>query len=388
MGLQRLLCVCVLKAGQAVLIYSIKALGLLDIFSEKGMTSRLVTSILIIVIIGSVGTAFALDNLLSAPEGDASEGEIVCPEDGSIYIWTPIGSYSENFNWICLQCGHRWMKIYPDDVYQAWLNTFLEPSFVRDYMLLYLKMVLRLDVSDSLLLDWNGGRETPEGIVGYETYVYRAGGIVVNVGYPVVRPDQTVYRIKVEVQGQTVWEGELQRRQFLTALPPQQGDFTAIYDCSGGVGLFDRGIYVVATSENPLKLAPAFEVVNEFWQNLKEHTTVKATTDDFISIIISRGDYPTGGYTIQVESFSWLESYPVKFRFHVNLTDPGEGVIVTQALTNPLVLIPIGNLDPGEYVVEVHVAQYILTFDEQGNPVYTQLQTFKEEVWTLSFVIE
>ncbi len=60
---------------------------------------------------------------------------------------------------------------------------------------------------------------------------------------------------------------------------------------------------------------------------------------------------------------------------------------VTEAFTNPLTLIPIGKLDPEEYVVEVHIDTYILIFDSQGKPVYTLLLTFKEELWTLRFIV-
>ena len=67
---------------------------------------------------------------------------------------------------------------------------------------------------------------------------------------------------------------------------------------------------------------------------------------------------------------------------------PDDGVAVTQAFINPLALIPLGNLTPGDYVVEVHINTYILTFDDQGNPIYTLLQTFKVEMWTLTFTIE
>jgi hypothetical protein len=65
----------------------------------------------------------------------------------------------------------------------------------------------------------------------------------------------------------------------------------------------------------------------------------------------------------------------------MNFTDPGEDVIVTQALTNPMVLVPIGKLSPGEYEIEVHIVQYIQTFDEHGNIEWITVMTFKEEVW-------
>jgi hypothetical protein len=168
----------------------------------------------------------------------------------------------------------------------------------------------------------------------------------------------------------------------------KQNDYKTYYDYSGGVDLFKRGIHIIATSYDPVIYKNNFPIINDYWKKLKENETNIASSDDIISIIISRGDFPTGGYTIQVESFSWLESYPVKLRLHVNFTDPGDSVIVTQALTNPLVLLPLGKLDPGEYNVEIHVTQYIMNFDEQGNPIYTQILTFKEEVWTESFIVQ
>jgi len=128
--------------------------------------------------------------------------------------------------------------------------------------------------------------------------------------------------------------------------------------------------------------------VNDYWSSLQENVTNKASTEDFISIIISRGDKPTGGYSIQVNLFSWLESYPVIFRFSVDFTDPGEGVAVTEALTNPLVVVPLGKLSPGEYEVEVQIDRYIMTLDEHGNPVYTRLKTFSAEIWKQTFTIE
>jgi len=146
---------------------------------------------------------------------------------------------------------------------------------------------------------------------------------------------------------------------------PDDTDY--VYDLYGGVGLFDEGIHVIATSQDPHTLSGDFPIINNYWKMLLEHETTRASDQDFISILLSRGDQPTGGYTINIESFEWLESYPVKFRFHVNFTDPGEGLMVTQALTNPIVLVPIGKLTPGEYNVEVQITQFILNVDEEGN---------------------
>jgi len=154
------------------------------------------------------------------------------------------------------------------------------------------------------------------------------------------------------------------------------------YDYYSSVGLFERGVYFVATSQDPLTQLPRSDLPKSYWEMMHDNVTIEATDQDFISILVCRGDFPTGGYTLAVEAFSWLESYPVKFRFQVNFTDPGEGVAVTQAFTNPTLLVPIGKLAPGDYKVEIHIVSYILTYDAQGNPVYRPIMTFKEEVWT------
>jgi hypothetical protein len=78
---------------------------------------------------------------------------------------------------------------------------------------------------------------------------------------------------------------------------------------------------------------------------------------------------------------------PVKFLFHVNFTDPGEGIIVTEAFTNPLVLIPIGKLTPGEYNIQVPIVQYILNINEEDNPIYTQILTFDPVIWEQTIII-
>ena len=160
-----------------------------------------------------------------------------------------------------------------------------------------------------------------------------------------------------------------------------------VYDYYGGVELFREGIHVLATSQDPRNLVGKFEVANDFWRMLFESETLNPTDQDFISILLSRGNKPTGGYNIQIESFSWLESYPVKFLFQVNFTDPGEGVIFTETLTNPLVLVPIGKLTPGEYNIEVPIVWYILSINEEGNPIYTQIMTFAPIFWRQSFTI-
>ncbi len=162
-----------------------------------------------------------------------------------------------------------------------------------------------------------------------------------------------------------------------------------VYDQSGGVGLFEEGIHIVATEGDPTapEVVEGFVIRNDYWGMLKDSSTVNASTDDFVSVLISRGDHPTGGYLIRVQYWFWLESYPVVFKFPVELTDPGEGVMVTEAFTNPIALVPVGRLDPGLYVARAHIDRFIMTYDDEGNPVYDQVETLVDEVWETEFEV-
>ncbi|PVX27675.1 MAG: hypothetical protein CW716_01050 [Candidatus Bathyarchaeum sp.] len=160
-----------------------------------------------------------------------------------------------------------------------------------------------------------------------------------------------------------------------------------VYDSYGGVGLFPEGIHVTATSQDPRNLSDNYPITNDYWKMLQDHETTEATDQDFISIILSRGDKPTGGYTINVESFGWLECYPPIFRFQVNVTDPDEGLMVTEAITNPLVLVPIGKLTPGEYHIEIHVTWFTQKVDGEGKTYYTPIMTFAPIIWKQTLTI-
>ncbi|MEJ2241641.1 MAG: protease complex subunit PrcB family protein [Candidatus Bathyarchaeota archaeon] len=169
---------------------------------------------------------------------------------------------------------------------------------------------------------------------------------------------------------------------------PDSNETNYVYDNYGGVGLFNEGIHILATRQDPCMVLDSFSNVNDYWKMLIDYETTVATDQEFITILLSRGDKPTGGYSINIESFSWLESYPVKFRFNVNFTDPGEGLIVTEALTNPIVLVPIGKLSAGEYNIEVDITWFLENVDDQGNIYYTPILTFAPIIWKQSLTIE
>jgi len=93
-------------------------------------------------------------------------------------------------------------------------------------------------------------------------------------------------------------------------------------DFYGGLGLFKAGIYVVATDEDPLLLSVAEKFSPAgFWGFIANHTTSRATEKEFISLLVSRGEFRTGGYDIQLVSLQLVESYPSTIKMVVNFTD-------------------------------------------------------------------
>jgi len=158
-----------------------------------------------------------------------------------------------------------------------------------------------------------------------------------------------------------------------------------VYEYYGTLGLFKPGIHVVVTAVDPVELYKTgdWAAMNGYWEMLKGHVADKASVKDFISILISRGDFPTGGYEIEITSLNVEDN---TLRLSANFTDPGEGIMVTEAFTNPTALILVGRLPRGEYTVRLHVDLFILEMVE-GKIVRVPILTFAEVVWTATFTV-
>ncbi|MCL4435240.1 MAG: hypothetical protein M1503_07395 [Thaumarchaeota archaeon] len=57
---------------------------------------------------------------------------------------------------------------------------------------------------------WQGGRETPSGTVGHETYRYQGEGWTVTIEWNVVSPKNLVYTVTA-THDSLVWKGDIQR---------------------------------------------------------------------------------------------------------------------------------------------------------------------------------
>jgi len=73
-------------------------------------------------------------------------------------------------------------------------------------------------------LTWEGGRATPEGLVGGTTFQYTAEDWVVTITYPVVAPENVIYHIVVANPTTGFqWEGELDAERYLTETAAPEG---------------------------------------------------------------------------------------------------------------------------------------------------------------------
>lgn len=135
------------------------------------------------------------------------------------------------------------------------------------------------------------------------------------------------------------------------------------------------GIYVIATETNPLEMSPL---------DLIGHVTTVASSEDFISIFISRGCCPSSGYCIGIES---VERNGYTFILDAIFTDPGRSIVVATVITNPGALIPIGKLPVGEYSIILNIARFL--YEYMGGDRGGEFKYFlkRREVWASTFRI-
>ena len=80
------------------------------------------------------------------------------------------------------------------------------------------------------------------------------------------------------------------------------------------------------------------------------------SVDDELNLIVFRGVFNTGGYGIRIER---VERRGNDFAVYATYTDPGEGVMATQAFTHPAAIIPVGKLKNGDYKATLKVTWII-----------------------------
>jgi hypothetical protein len=134
--------------------------------------------------------------------------------------------------------------------------------------------------------------------------------------------------------------------------------FIDYYALGGYTGYKEEGLYILAGDIGAVKKGLEEIVLN------KPPTKFAFNENEVINIVVFRGVFSTGGYGIKIAK---VERVGNAFVVHATYTDPGKGMIATQAFTQPTAKIPLGQLSKGDYKVKLKVTRVLKT--EEGDKV-------------------
>lgn len=142
----------------------------------------------------------------------------------------------------------------------------------------------------------------------------------------------------------------------------------------GGFIEKSEGVFIVLNGSIP----DVKESLNEIVIKKLVKPSTFSVNDD-LNFVIFRGVFSTGGHGIKIER---VEKQGNDFTVYATYTDPGEGLMVTQAFTHPTAIIPIGKLENGDYKAMLKVT-WIIENKENRKIVETE-----EELMNLEFKVE
>jgi len=87
-----------------------------------------------------------------------------------------------------------------------------------------------------------------------------------------------------------------------------------------GRQVFEQGLYVIATETNPVEMYSNYTNKKAYYDMLRDHVTTAANTEQFISILISRGVCASSGYSVGIESIEKIDN---DFVLGANFTQKG-----------------------------------------------------------------
>lgn len=140
--------------------------------------------------------------------------------------------------------------------------------------------------------------------------------------------------------------------------PPASEELTVL-DVEPVVSYYSLGGYTEAVGEAFYVIAgDAGEVTETLNDIVVQQTPVKTTfaSGDDLNLVIFRGVFSTGGHGIAIDR---VERAGSTFIVYASYTDPGRGMMVTQAFTQPTAIIPIGELLEGSYEAKLKVTRVV-----------------------------
>ncbi len=122
------------------------------------------------------------------------------------------------------------------------------------------------------------------------------------------------------------------------------------YALGGYTGDAGEGFFVVAGDVDETKAKARAIVTGDAKQK------VEFDSDELLNFVVFRGVFPTGGHGLEVER---VEKVGNSFVVHATYTDPGKGMMVTEAFTQPAAIIAVGKLPRGSYEARLKVTSIV-----------------------------
>jgi hypothetical protein len=124
--------------------------------------------------------------------------------------------------------------------------------------------------------------------------------------------------------------------------------------------------------------------IPEVKESLKDIVIKKAaqpsafSVDEDLNLVVMRGVFNTGGYGISIER---VERQANMFTVYATYTDPGEGMMVTQAFTQPTATIAIGKLPENSYEARLKVTRIVKS--EEGAKIIEEDKEYASITFTV-----
>jgi hypothetical protein len=120
------------------------------------------------------------------------------------------------------------------------------------------------------------------------------------------------------------------------------------YTLGGYTGQAEENLFVISGTQQEVREKLHKIIVEGF----PPQTTF--SPEEEINFVVFRGVFSTGGYGLEIQKVERQGNF---FFISARYIDPGSGMMVTHAFTQPTAIIPIGRLERGDYYVVLFVSQ-------------------------------